>query len=337
MLNLNLIIINVYLQSVPARLNRLKRLRLRAIYTLKYNNNNNNNNNSKAICIFCVPYSQSYNSTQDGSLYYCHCFLVFPLSLSLFTFNLDLCHSFNVAQVRRCHTGVVCRLDNIMQHQNVPSNWDLIFLGKFDSTLSPLDIWHRGAHRHTCDVDRAPWHHLYTLWQDGEMWWDTTHCKTMCENGTSLQKQQDGYLFWEDQQIGQHAAPKPSGACWPSLSTTTFLQLKDNKNKHTHTNTRTHLHVHPCSTSGQHCMEACWTMMAINKKRLQGGLGFYSTKHKQPWGKHQFLGEVAQSSRHKLNLSATSALCSKAHCPPPLKANKQIKNNRTYFTWNITT
>ena len=49
MLNLNLIIIiNVYLQSVPARLNRLKRLRLRAIYTLKYNNNNNN---SKAICI----------------------------------------------------------------------------------------------------------------------------------------------------------------------------------------------------------------------------------------------------------------------------------------------
>ena len=44
MLNLNLIIINVYLQSVPARLNRLKRLRLRAMYTLKYNNNNNNNN-----------------------------------------------------------------------------------------------------------------------------------------------------------------------------------------------------------------------------------------------------------------------------------------------------
>ena len=43
MLNLNLIIINVYLQSVPARLNRLKRLRLRAIYiyTLKYRPNNN--------------------------------------------------------------------------------------------------------------------------------------------------------------------------------------------------------------------------------------------------------------------------------------------------------
>ena len=76
MLTLNLIIINVYLQSVPAQLNRLKRLRIRAIYTLKYNNNNNNNN-SKAICIttancqyhnwseFCGP--SVYAETLQGS------------------------------------------------------------------------------------------------------------------------------------------------------------------------------------------------------------------------------------------------------------------------------
>lgn len=93
------------------------------------------------------------------------------------TFDSDLGYGLDHAQGGYGHTGIVGRLSDVGELQDVAANWHLLFLGQLHLTTHPLDIWHGSTNRNTGQVDAATRHHLVTGRGDGETGRYTTNCK----------------------------------------------------------------------------------------------------------------------------------------------------------------
>lgn len=94
-----------------------------------------------------------------------------------FTFHCYLRHSFYHPQGWHGHTGVVGRLANICELQDVPPNGHVVFGREVLGAQHPFDIRHGRAHRHARDIDTAAWHDVIVCGWNGEAWWHSTNWK----------------------------------------------------------------------------------------------------------------------------------------------------------------
>lgn len=85
-----------------------------------------------------------------------------------FTFHCYLRHSFYHPQGWHGHTGVVGRLANICELQDVPPNGHVVFGCEVLGAQHPFDVRHGRAHRHARDVDTAAWHDVIVCGWNGE-------------------------------------------------------------------------------------------------------------------------------------------------------------------------
>ena len=91
------------------------------------------------------------------------------------TFDGDLGRGLDHAQRRYGHTGVVGRLPDVGELQDVAADGHVILWRQVFCSQHPLHVRHRGAHGHTGDVDVSPRHDLAVCWGDGEARGDTAH------------------------------------------------------------------------------------------------------------------------------------------------------------------
>lgn len=93
------------------------------------------------------------------------------------TFDCNLCHCFDHTQRGHGYAGVVGRLANIREFQDISSNGHVVLRGKVLWAQHPFDIGHGRAHCHTGDVHTAPWHDLIIRGRDRETWRNPSNCK----------------------------------------------------------------------------------------------------------------------------------------------------------------
>lgn len=104
----------------------------------------------------------------------------FPLCTThadFLTFHSDLGRSLDHAQRGYGHAGVVGRLADVGELQDVAANGHLLLSRELHLAARPLDVRHGGADCHACQVDAAAGHHLMIGGGDGETGRHTTNCR----------------------------------------------------------------------------------------------------------------------------------------------------------------
>lgn len=93
------------------------------------------------------------------------------------TFDNDLSCSLNHAEGGNGYTGVVGRLTDVGEFQDIAANWHLHLPRQLHLATYPLHIRHGSADRNTGQVDAASRHHLIIGWGYGETGRHSTYCR----------------------------------------------------------------------------------------------------------------------------------------------------------------
>lgn len=100
-----------------------------------------------------------------------------PQRPTFLTFDSDLGRGLNHAEGGHGHTGVVGRLPDVGELQDVAANRHLLLPGQLHLAAHPLHIRHGSTDRNAGQVDAATGHHLVIGGGDGETGRHTTYCK----------------------------------------------------------------------------------------------------------------------------------------------------------------
>lgn len=121
-----------------------------------------------------IPWTASTLEMTDSEL------IIYRFIKGESTFHCYLCHGLYHSQGWHGHTGVVGRLPDICELQDIASDGHVVLRREVFRPQHPFDIGHGGAHRHTRDIDAATRHDLIVCRRDGEprwhpaYWWKKT-------------------------------------------------------------------------------------------------------------------------------------------------------------------